>query len=49
MEKNNELLISELQSKFNRLAAVHMENHKDILIHVNVFDMSDMANLEDNK
>ena len=49
-KKYNELLVSELQAKYNVLAEIDMKLHKDIVIHIAVFDQREMADdLEDNK
>ena len=49
-KKYNELLVSELQAKYNVLAEIDMKKHKDIVIHIAVFDQREMADdLEGNK
>ena len=37
-KKYNELLVSELQAKYNVLAEIDMKKHKNIVIHVLVCD-----------
>ena len=49
-KKYNELLVSELQAKYNVLADMDMKRHKNIVIHISVFDERQMLDdLENNK
>ena len=42
-KKSNDLLISELTAKYQVLADIDMKKHKDIVIHITVFDQREMA------
>ena len=49
-KKYNELLDSELQAKYNVLAEMDMKTHKNIVIHISVFDEREMLDdFKDNK
>ena len=49
-KKYNELLVSELQAKYNVLSEIDMKKHKHIVIHITVFDERELVeDLEDNK
>tara|TARA_Y100000004_G_C8802792_1_gene364205 strand:- start:519 stop:677 length:159 start_codon:yes stop_codon:yes gene_type:complete len=49
-KKYNELLVSELQAKYNVLAEIDMKRHKNIVIHISVFDEREMLDdIEEGK